>query len=379
MARRLTTEEFIQRAQEVHQNKYDYSQTVYVDSRSDVIVICPKHGAFVQKAVSHLSGNGCPKCAREWTAEHRKNLQESSRKSRGMTTEQWIERARAVHGDKYDYSQICYVNQRTDVTIICPVHGAFIQKADSHIRGSGCRKCADVARIGVPGIKWNDERRTKIEQTCIERYGSARYLDSKEGKAKVAKIKSNPDFREKMREVISSDEVQEKTRATCVEKYGVVSAMKLQSTIDKVGETKRLNGTWSTSKPEERMYAILCDVFGQDDINRHYKEFRYPWHCDFYVKSLDLFIELNATWLHGGYWFDSSNPDDLAKLQMWESKVRDGKVFYNAAIDVWCVRDVVKHDMALQNKLNYLVFWKNDLSDFIAWLNTRPLLLNNVS
>ena len=104
-------------------------------------IICPEHGEFEQVPYSHLQGNGCPKCAREWTQTHKENHRISSRQSRGMTTKGWIERAKQVHGDKYDYSLTVYVNQRTNVKIICPIHGVFEQKADSHIRGSGCRLC----------------------------------------------------------------------------------------------------------------------------------------------------------------------------------------------------------------------------------------------
>jgi len=144
-------------------------------------VICPKHGVFEQRASSHLAGNGCPQCAKTWSDEHRKNLQQSSRKSRGMTTDEWITRAKSVHGNTYDYSQTVYVNQRTNVKIICSKHGVFEQKADSHIRGNGCRLCGFESE-NRKGRTWSDEQKMKIAETCIERYGARRYLDSVEGK-----------------------------------------------------------------------------------------------------------------------------------------------------------------------------------------------------
>lgn len=76
-----------------------------------------------------------------------------------MTTEQWIERAKQVHGDKYDYSLIVYVNQRTNVKIICPIHGVFEQKADSHIRGNGCRLCG-LESVNRQFVRdWSPEQR----------------------------------------------------------------------------------------------------------------------------------------------------------------------------------------------------------------------------
>lgn len=371
-------QEFKKKGKQLHNNKYDYSNVVYVNSRTKVKIICPKHGEFEQLPSSHLQGNGCPECAREWTDEHKENHAKSSRKFRGMTTEEWIERARQVHGDKYDYSQTVYVNQRTNVKIICSIHGLFEQKADSHIRGCGCRLCGleSENHIGVHG--WSDEQRQKTAKTCQERYGTSRYLDSDVGKKHIENIKSNPEYRKKMHDIIVSNYVQEKTKLTCLKKYGVTSAMMLSETIDKVGESKRINKTWSTSQPEEDMYVLLYNKFGKDDVVRQYKCERYPFHCDFYIQSLDLFIELNATWLHGCHWFDSNNKDDLDVLHIFEQKVKDGKHFYDVAINVWTVRDVKKRQVAIDNHLNYVVFWKNDLSDFKEWLNADELVLNNI-
>lgn len=379
MGIRYTTDDFIKKAIEVHDGKYDYSQVIYKTSRDKVIIICPKHGAFSQQAASHLAGCGCPGCQKEWSDAHRKNHAESARKSRGMTTEDWISRAKAVHGDRYDYSRVVYVNQRTDVAIICRKHGLFLQKADSHIRGCGCRLCGYDEGAAKFSHTWSDEQREKIAETCLQRYGARRYLDSADGKAKMALIQSDIEFRKKMSVINSSEEVQAKIRATSMAKYGVDCVGKLKEVHDKADETRRRNGTWSTSKPEEKMYTFLCDVFGIDDVVRQYKESRYPFHCDFYLKSLDLFIELNATWIHGGHWFDVNNVDDIATLDFWRQKVLDGHRFYGVAIDVWSVRDVKKLQTALNNRLNYLVFWDNNLFDFLDWLNSDRSILNNIT
>lgn len=378
MGKKLTTEEFIEKAKKLHNDRYDYSQTVYVNSRAKIIVICPEHGPFEQRASSHLAGCGCPECAKIWTDEHRQNLQKSSRKFRGMTMEEWIARAKDVHGNKYDYSQAVYVNSRTDIKIICPKHGLFEQKANSHLRGFGCKLCGFESdnRKGVHS--WSDAQREKIANTCREKYGADRYLDSRDGREKIANIKSTSEFRNKMSHIISSDVVQQKTKNTCFLKYGVDSAMKLSETVAKVGYAKCKNGTWRTSKPEEDMYDILCDSFGKDDVIRQYRDARYSFYCDFYIKSLDLFVELNATWLHGGHWFDETSVDDLNLLSVWWQKAKCGKRFYDVAIDVWTVRDVKKRQTAIKNNLNYVVFWKNDLSDFIEWLNSDSLVLNNI-
>ena len=121
-----TTEQFIKEAKETHGNKYDYSKVEYIDSKTKVCIICPEHGEFWQAPSSHLSGCGCRKCS--------KNAQKK-------TTEQFIKEAKEIHGDKYDYSKVEYINNRTKVCIICPKHGEFWQTPESHLSGCGCRKC----------------------------------------------------------------------------------------------------------------------------------------------------------------------------------------------------------------------------------------------
>lgn len=129
---RLTTEEFIQKAREVHGDRYDYSKVEYVDSTTRVCIVCMKHGDFWQKPNIHLQGKGCFKCGRERIAN-------SSRKS----LEQFLQDAKNVHGNRYDYSKVELVNYQTKVIIVCPVHGEFTQVPTLHLQGSGCPKCGN--------------------------------------------------------------------------------------------------------------------------------------------------------------------------------------------------------------------------------------------
>lgn len=378
MSRRLTTAEFVSKAEKVHNGKYDYSLTVYVDSRTKLTIICPKHGPFEQQAASHLSGCGCPDCQKEWSDEHIENLRKSCRASRGMTTDEWIAKAKAVHGDKYDYSQTVYVNQRTNVKIICPLHGLFEQKADSHIRGFGCKKCGNMSAAHIGVHNWSDEQRAKTASTCLQKYGAPRYLDSQEGVEKIALIKSTPEFRNRMRDIISSDAVQAKTRQTSMAKYGTASPAQTKAVQDKIYNTKKKNHTVNSSKAEVFVYDMLVDRFGVDDITHQYKDDRrYPFACDFYVKSLDLFIELNLHWSHGHHWFGSCD-GDLAELDRWKMRSVNGSEYYAVAISTWTLRDIKKRDTAILNSLNYVVFWRNDLSDFKAWFADDVLILNNI-
>ena len=364
---KFTKEEFISRARSIHGGKYDYSKVDYVNSRTKVCIICSDHGDFWQLPSSHLSGNGCPKCARVWTEAHRRNLQISSRCSRGMTTEEWISRAKRVHGNKYDYSSTVYVNQRTSVDIICPVHGLFSQKADSHLRGCGCRFCGYESENHYGVHEWSDEQREKIVKTCRERYGADRYLDSEEGRCKIHYIKSKPQFKNKMHDMISSDDVQNKIKTTCIARYGTASPMQTDIVFQKVIATKAKNGTWKTSLPEDTVHAILCDMYGFDDIIRQHRSNEYPFLCDFYIVSKDTYIEMNLNWTHGKHWY-GDGIDDAFVLGEWQRRSCLSKYYANA-VETWTKRDVSKRRTAQKNNLNYLVFWKTDLSDFREWIS----------
>ena len=124
--RAMSKEEFIAKSMKVHGDKYDYSKLEYVNSHTKVCIICPIHGEFWQIPDAHVRGVSCPKCA------HR---------STKYAISEWVEKARKVHGDKYDYSKVKYVNNKTKVCIICPTHGEFWQTPNSHLLGQGCRKC----------------------------------------------------------------------------------------------------------------------------------------------------------------------------------------------------------------------------------------------
>lgn len=119
------TEEFIEKARKIHGNKYDYSKVTYEHSKKNVIIICPIHGEFQMRPNNHLNGQGCPMCG--GTKKH--------------TLESFVEKAKKVHGDKYDYSKVVYKNNKTFVTVICPTHGEFEVTPFHHMNGVGCKKC----------------------------------------------------------------------------------------------------------------------------------------------------------------------------------------------------------------------------------------------
>ena len=131
--RNITTSKFIEKAREIHRDRYDYSQVDYVRSNRDVIIICPDHGPFPQTPNTHLSNKGCSKCGDVAAAMAKR-----------LTTAEFIEKARSIHRDRYDYSQVEYSDALTKVTIICRKHAAFEQLPATHLRNSGCPDCAET-------------------------------------------------------------------------------------------------------------------------------------------------------------------------------------------------------------------------------------------
>ena len=127
---RLNKAEFIEKANKIHNNKYDYSKVEYVNIHTKVCVICPEHGEFLVEPSSHLAGKQCKECAK---IERTKN--------KTLSNEEFISRAKIVHGETYDYSLTKYRGAYQTVDIICQTHGIFKQIASYHLSGNGCQRC----------------------------------------------------------------------------------------------------------------------------------------------------------------------------------------------------------------------------------------------
>lgn len=133
----MNTNEFIDKSKQLYGDKYDYSKTKYISSNEKVIIICPIHGEFKITPNSHLSGRGCRFCGIQ---------QRAIAQSKG--TEEWIKQAKEKHGDKYDYTKTEYINNKTKVCIICPIHGEFWVNPYKHIsRGDGCPECSKKTKL----------------------------------------------------------------------------------------------------------------------------------------------------------------------------------------------------------------------------------------
>ena len=375
--RKLTTAEFIAKAKLMHGDTYDYSKTNYVNQKTDVIIICKKHGEFKQRPNNHYVGAGCPYCS-------------GNAKSNDM---QFVDKAKAIHGDTYDYSEVEYKNNRTHVVIICKKHGRFLQTPWKHLSGQGCPKCANdkmketnMCLYGVEYPLQSKKIHDKMESTNIDRYGvknvgQSQIIQKRMKKTNMQKYGTeyavaSDVVKEKIKQSMltnygvqspfESEIIRKKAKQKIVETYGTEHVTKLDFVRAKIVQTKRENNTFHTSKPEEQLYEMLCQHFGAHDVKRQYSSDQYPFACDFYISSRNMYVELNGLWTHDDHFFDANNPDDIAKVELWMYEAVNHP-FYTSAIENWTIRDPKKQQAALSNHLNYVVFWETDLSDAKTW------------
>lgn len=170
MTKKLTLEIFIQRSRTKHGDKYDYSYAEYCGKDAKVQIICPTHGNFWQAAASHMKGIGCPNCAAR--ARGDKQL---------LGLETFIKKAKEIHGEKYNYSKVKYINNTTKVIIICPKHGAWEQVPRNHLTGFGCYPCGreDCSQNHLSNTKDFIQKAIKIHKDTYD-YSKSKYQAAKE-------------------------------------------------------------------------------------------------------------------------------------------------------------------------------------------------------
>ena len=136
---KLTTEEFINRAKSEFGEIYDFSLVEYINIRTKIKIVCKEHGIFEITPFNMLYNHeGCPLCRFNKMA-----------KTKSLTTQEFIKKAKKIHEDKYDYSLVKYINNKTPIQIICKKHGIFWQLPNNHLSKEGCKKCYLESICGV--------------------------------------------------------------------------------------------------------------------------------------------------------------------------------------------------------------------------------------
>ena len=249
-------------------------------------------------------------------------------------------------------------------------------------------KQTSIERYGTEYPMSSDIIKERRNKNNLEKYGVKCTLELEEVKAKknktvkekygVNSISQVPEIMQKIIEkgkktcmtkygveyYIQLPEAMEKIRKTNLKKYGVEYVSQNPEIYKRGVETKKKNGTASTSSLEKLYENYLKEHFNNVEIQ--YKSKDYPSYCDFYIPSLELYIEYQGNWTHGTHPFDLLSESDNSKVIKW--KLKNTK-YYNEAVKVWTEIDVKKREIAKQNNLNYLEIFSNynitDLADFI--------------
>lgn len=240
-----------------------------------------------------------------------------------------------------------------------------------------------IKRYGVSNVFSLKETREKAKQTKLERYGDENYNNVEQFKKTCLERygcevpAQNKEIRE--RQIQTSFERygghfnKEQVSKTMQEKYGVewftqTNIIKEKHNTlearEKQYKTKKKNKSFNTSKQEKECLELISKIY--PDVLVQYRSEKYPFNCDFYIPSIDTYIEYNGSWTHGGHPFNQDDKKDIDTLNFWKEKAKSSN-FYKNAIRTWTERDVNKRNYAKSNNLNFYEFYcVNDLKEFLG-------------
>lgn len=298
---KYSLEKFIDKANKIHKNKYDYSKVEYVDSQTKVCIICPKHGEFWQTPYSHLAKHGCPEC---------KGLKK-------LTKEIFLERANKVHNNKYTYENAEVHGIRSKIPIICPIHGKFLQAIKNHLNGQGCPLC---------GKKFAKEwQQNKYEE----------FVD--ESKKRFGDVYEFPNI-EKM--YINSHS---KILVKCKKCGNIFEKIACDHLTSPSGGCRHCY--FVKSKAEEELATFIKELLRDDVVEFGNRNILNGFELDIFIPSKNIAIEYN-----GLFWHSTPRKDKnyhLTKLEKCENEnIRLIQIFE----DEWLLnKEIVK------NKLKHLL------------------------
>ena len=245
------------------------------------------------------------------------------------------------------------------------------------------------------GVEYTGQIPEKIEKThkaCLEKYGVDSVFKVQKFRNQsldtcIKKYASNEDDINSIVNIGQLKYVKDKIKNTCLEKYGVENPMQTQyyknliSSIlssneiqEKIYNTKLLNNSFNISYQEDVCLDLLKGKYS--DCIRQYKSELYPFNCDFYIPSLDLYIEYNGSHYHHYHPFNENNEYDLNELNNLKEKANNSnahkngkKSQYDNIIYTWTILDLKKRNIAQQNNLNYIEFW--NINEVKEWINKQ--------
>ena len=239
-----------------------------------------------------------------------------------------------------------------------------------------------LQKYNVDNVMKNDNIKQKLKNTCKQRYKVDNVLKNKQIKQKQEKTNLE---KYGVKNLYGSKYFKEKAKETCLRKYGVDNIMKIFKTdnlnkeaqqikqkiienypniIDKNYKTKKKNNTFNVSLVEKQILNKLKKKF---IVLTQYKSELYPFACDFYLPEIDLYIEYNGSWTHGGFPFVNNNIC-MEQLLNWQQKAETSD-YYKNALETWTQRDVKKREIVKQNNLNWIEFFS--FSEFLNWFEKQ--------
>ena len=245
---RSNGDEFVERASKIHNGRYIYDKTKYVNAETKIPILCLEHGTFWMTPMNHLLGQGCPKCS-----------------GRGLTTSEIVTMFREKHDDKYDYSKVVYNRMHEKVCIICPKHGEFWQTPSKHLLGQGCPKCAIETRAEEKNIG-NEEFIRRAREIYGDKYI---YADTKYTK------------------------MEEKVKVICP-KHGEF----WQKPYDHLHGHGCPKCGLIESKCENEIYEYVCGLVGKENVEHSNRTILDGYEIDIYIPSLKIGIEYNGLKWH---------------------------------------------------------------------------------
>ena len=261
----------------------------------------------------------------------------------------------------YDVMHIPHILQKIKNTNLKKFGVEFplqqLKKENSEIYQKISQTC--INKFGVDSPLKNKEVREKIKQTNIQKYGVDNLFKNDIIKEKIKQTniqKYGVDY------LFKSNIIKEKIKQTNIQKYGVDNPLKNKEIWKKSQDNRQIS---SKSKLENNFLNYLKLKYESDDIITQYKSKEYPYYCDFYIKSINLYIEIQGHWTHNDHPFDINNLNDQLIMDIWRTKSLSDK-YYKNALNTWTIKDVEKRNTAIQNNLNYLeIFGKTDLNKYI--------------
>lgn len=250
-------------------------------------------------------------------------------------------RDKKIHLNKEEFTEI-YLNQNKTIAETAKYFQVSEQTIIRNINSFKLNKPEElISELNSKHAKaqWKDP---------IKRANTLNGLKSSMTPERNAKVSKGLRVSEKFKNCVDS------RKQTMLNRYGVEFMLQSDIYMQKMHNTKKRNGSYGKSIEEDKLYEKLKAKY--PDVKRQYSDERYPFPCDFYIPSLDLFIEYQGHIRHGKEPFNITNPEHLEILEKWEQKAKTSK-YYQGMIRCWTVLDPEKRRIAKENNLNFKEIW----------------------